>query len=147
MSSDSTRRKFLGTAAGAAAFTIVPRHVVARSGEVPPSDKITLAYIGTGTQGLRELMPMLASSEIRVVSVCDACKNPSGYRDWSRDSLLRDIRRGLNKPDWRAGSEGVIPGGRDVGPGERPQHADHRQVHSKGAPSEGDEGQRNPRDR
>ena len=40
---------------------------------------------------------------------------PSGYRDWSRDGLLRDIRRGLNKPDWRAGSEGVIPGGRDVG--------------------------------
>ncbi len=115
MSSDSNRRKFLGTAAGAAAFTILPRHVVARSGEVPPSDKVTLAYIGTGTQGLRELMPMLASPEIQVVSVCDPCKNPSGYRDWSRDSLLKDIRRGLNKPDWRAGGEGIVPGGRDVG--------------------------------
>src|SRR5665811_2441941 len=45
MSSDSNRRKFLGTAAGAAAFTILPRHLLARSGEVPPSDKITLAYI------------------------------------------------------------------------------------------------------
>ena len=58
---------------------------------------------------------MLASPEIQVVSVCDPCKNPSGYRDWSRDSLLKDIRRGLNKPDWRAGGEGIIPGGRDVG--------------------------------
>jgi hypothetical protein len=115
MSSDTNRRKFLGSAAGAAAFTILPRHVLARSGEVPPSDKINLAYIGTGTQGLRELMPMLASPEIQVVSVCDPCKNPSGYRDWSRDSLLKDIRRGLNKPNWRAGGEGVVPGGRDVG--------------------------------
>ena len=116
MSSDSNRRKFLGTVAGTAAFTILPRHVLARSGEVPPSDKITLAYIGTGTQGLRELMPMLASPEIQVVSVCDPCKNPTGYRDWSRDSLLKDIRRGLNKPDWRAGGEGIVPGGRDVRP-------------------------------
>ena len=115
MSSDTNRRKFLGSAAGAAAFTILPRHVLARSGEVPPSDKINLAYIGTGTQGLRELLPMLASPEIQVVSVCDPCRNPSGYRDWSRDGLLKDIRRGLNKPNWRAGGEGVIPGGRDVG--------------------------------
>src|ERR1019366_6664693 len=115
MPSDSNRRKFLGTAAGVAAFTILPRHVLARSGEVPPSDKITLAYIGTGTQGLRELMPMLASPEIQVDSVCDPCKNATGYRDWSRDSLLRDIRRGLNKLDWRSGVKGTVPGGRDVG--------------------------------
>ena len=115
MSSDSNRRKFLGTAAGAAAFTILPRHVVARSGEIPPSDKITLAHIGTGTEGLRELLPLLAAPEIQVVAVCDPCKYPTGYRDWSRDGLLRDIRRALNKPDWRAGGEGTIPGGRDVG--------------------------------
>jgi Oxidoreductase family, NAD-binding Rossmann fold/Oxidoreductase family, C-terminal alpha/beta domain len=115
MSNHSNRRKFLGTAAGAAAFTILPRRLLARSGEVPPSDKITLAYIGTGTQGLRELLPLLAAPEIRVVSVCDPCKLAVGYRDWSRDSLLREIRRALNKPDWRAGTEGTIPGGRDAG--------------------------------
>src|ERR1017187_6231496 len=115
MSSDSNRRKFLGTAAGAAAFTILPRHVVAGSGGIPPSDKITLAHIGTGTEGLRELLPLLAAPEIQVVAVCDPCKYPTGYRDWSRDGLLRDIRRALSKPDWRAGGEGTIPGGRDVG--------------------------------
>src|ERR1017187_6764794 len=71
MSNNSNRRKFLGTAAGAAAFTILPRRLLARSPEVPPSDKITLAYIGTGTQGLRELLPLLAAPEIQVVSVCD----------------------------------------------------------------------------
>ncbi len=51
MTSDPNRRKFLGTAAGAAAFTIVPRHVLGGPGFVAPSDKITLAYIGTGTAG------------------------------------------------------------------------------------------------
>ena len=115
MSSDSNRRKFLGTAAGAAAFTILPRHVVARSGEVPPSDKITLAHIGTGTEGLRELPQLLGAPEIQVVAVCDPCKGATGYRDWSRDGLLRDIRRAVNKPDWRAGSESTVPGGRDAG--------------------------------
>jgi hypothetical protein len=114
MSNHSNRRKFLGTAAGTAAFTILPRRLLARSGEVPPSDKITLAYIGTGTQGLRELLPLLAAPEIRVVSVCDPCKHALGYRDWARDSLLREIRRALNKPDWRTGTEGTIPGGRDA---------------------------------
>src|ERR1035438_2403754 len=115
MSNHSNRRKFLATAAGAAAFTILPRRLLARSSEVPPSDKITVAYIGTGTQGLRELLPMLAAPEIRVVSVCDPSKHALGYRDWARDSLLREIRHALNKPDWRAGSEGIIPGGRDAG--------------------------------
>ena len=114
MSNHSNRRKFLGTTAGAAVFTILPRRLLARSPEVPPSDKITLAYIGTGTQGLRELLPLLAAPEIRVVSVCDPSKHALGYRDWARDSLLREIRRALNKPDWRAGTEGTIPGGRDA---------------------------------
>ena len=80
----------------------------------PPSDKITLAYIGTGTQGLREMLKLLAIPEIQIVAVCDPCKDAVGYRDWARDSLLKSIRNALGKPDWRAGSEGVIPGGRDV---------------------------------
>ncbi len=115
MSSESNRRKFLGTAAGVAAFTIVPRHVLGGPGVVPPSDKITMAHIGTGTEGLREIQPLLAAPEIQIVAVCDPCKFAAGYRDWSKDGLLRDLRRTLGKPDWRVGTEAVIPGGRDVG--------------------------------
>ena len=114
MTSVMNRRKFLGTAAASAAFTIVPRHVLGGPGVVAPSDKITLAHIGTGTQGLREMLPLLAIPDIQIVSVCDPSKDAVGYRDWSRDSLLNSIRRTLGKQDWRAGSEGVIPGGRDV---------------------------------
>lgn len=112
MKSLMNRRTFLGSAAGAG-LTILPRHVLGGPGVVPPSDKITLAYIGTGTQGLREMLRLLAIPEIQIVSVCDPSKNAIGYRDWSKDSLRKNIQNALGKPDWSAG-QGVIPGGRDV---------------------------------
>src|SRR5512142_1411551 len=111
MTSDQNRRKFLGTAAGAAAFTLVPRHVLGGPGFVAPSDKITLAYIGTGTQGLREMMWLLPVPDIQIVSVCDPNKDAVGYRDWSKEGLLGTIRRTLDQPDWKAGRDGAIPGG------------------------------------
>ncbi|MGE5297130.1 MAG: twin-arginine translocation signal domain-containing protein, partial [Solirubrobacterales bacterium] len=44
------RRQFLGSAAAVAAFTIVPRHVLAGSGTTPPSEKLNIACIGIGGQ-------------------------------------------------------------------------------------------------
>jgi predicted dehydrogenase len=102
-----TRRTLLGVTA----FSIVPRHVLGGQAYVPPSDVVTLAIIGTGTQGLREMPPLLASPKIRIVAVCDPCRDPSGYRDWSRTGLLQSLRTALAKPDWRSGTEDVIPGG------------------------------------
>jgi predicted dehydrogenase len=104
----------VGTAAATAAFTIVPRHVLGGPGVVAPSDKITVGYIGVGTQGLREMPGLLALPEIQIVAVCDPSKEAVGYRDWSADSLLNGIRRALGKPDWKPGGDGVIPGGRDA---------------------------------
>src|SRR5262245_43104858 len=114
MNSDKSRRSFLGSATATAAFTIVPRHVLGGPGVVAPSDKIALAYIGVGTQGLREMMPLLAVPEIQIVSVCDPSKEAVGYRDWSRDGLQNSIRKVLGKPDWKAGGDGAIPGGTDA---------------------------------
>ncbi|MBI5280143.1 MAG: Gfo/Idh/MocA family oxidoreductase [Candidatus Solibacter usitatus] len=105
------RREFL---AASAAFTIVPRHVLGGPSFVAPSDKITLAYIGTGTQGLREMMGLLQIPDIQIVSVCDPSQHATGYRDWSPTGILQSIRRTLNKPDWRPGSESTIPGGREA---------------------------------
>ena len=113
MTLDRDRRRFLSTTAAAAAFTIVPRHVLGGQGITAPSDKINLAYIGVGTQGLRELLPLLAAPEIQVVSVCDPSKDAVAYRDWSQEGLLNGIRRVLGKPEWSAGA-GRIPGGREV---------------------------------
>src|SRR5690554_1716352 len=45
------RRDFLGKAAtGAAAVTIIPRHVLGGQGYVAANDRINLGYIGTGKQ-------------------------------------------------------------------------------------------------
>lgn len=50
------RRKFVGTAVASGVITIVPRHVLGGTKYVAPNDKITLAHIGMGTQGFRELL-------------------------------------------------------------------------------------------
>lgn len=111
--SDPDRRKFLGTAAGVAAFTILPRHVLGGPGYVAPSDKVTLAYIGVGTEGIREMLPLLNVPELQIVAVCDPNQHAAGYRDWSASGILNSVRKTLGKSDWWAGGEGIIPGGRD----------------------------------
>ena len=83
-------------------FTIVPRHVLGGPGVVPPSDKITLAHIGTGTEGLREMPRLIAIPEIQIVAVCDPSKYAIGYRDWAMDDLLNVLRA----DPWKAGLEG-----------------------------------------
>ena len=109
------RRRFLERAAGtAAAFTILPRHVLGGPQFVAPSDKVTLAYIGLGTQGIRELLDLLPSNDIQVVAVCDPNKDSNDYVDWSKNGLRDGIRKSLDKPGWREGADG-IPGGREVG--------------------------------
>jgi hypothetical protein len=112
MKAAMNRRKFLGGAAAAAAFTIVPRHVLGGAGNVAPSEKITFAQIGCGTQGLREMTGLLAMPEVQIVAVCDPEKDGVNYLDWSRDGLRQEIARALGKSEWRKGEP--IPGGRDV---------------------------------
>ena len=72
-------------ASTALAFTIVPRHVLGGTDQIAPSDKITLAYIGVGTQGLREMLPLLRTPELQIIAVCDPNKVATGYRDWGRE--------------------------------------------------------------
>ena len=95
-----TRRKFLQAGGAAAtAFSIVPRHVLGGPGFVPPSEKITVAYIGCGTQGLREMLRMIAMPEVQIVAVCDPVKDGDEYVDFTRDGLRTVIANALGKPD------------------------------------------------
>jgi len=115
MASDMNRREFLGTAAAsAAAFTIVPRHVLGGPGYTAPSDKITFALIGCGTQGLMEMLDMLETPEIQMVAVCDPNRDTTDYVEWGKDSIRGGIAEWLKNPDWRK-TAGGCPGGRDVG--------------------------------
>lgn len=108
------RRSFLKSAGvSAAAFNILPGHVLGASGAVAPNSKLTMALIGCGTQGLREMAGLLATPEVQIVAVCDPNKDSDDYVDWSRDGLRKGIAKAIGKPDWRSGQ--AIPGGRDVG--------------------------------
>ncbi|MFI5379626.1 MAG: Gfo/Idh/MocA family protein [Tepidisphaerales bacterium] len=108
------RRRFLAASTAVAAVTIVPRHVLGGAGNVPPSEKLTMALIGCGTQGLTELVRMLPIPEIQLVAVCDPNKDSEDYVEWGKGSVRRTIAAGLGKPQWRENTKGA-PGGRDVG--------------------------------
>ncbi|MCB0283904.1 MAG: Gfo/Idh/MocA family oxidoreductase [Calditrichaeota bacterium] len=110
-----SRRKFIQTTAVAAAtFSIVPRHVLGGPGYIPPSDKITIANIGCGTQGLREMTQLLQHPEVQVVAVCDPNKFTTNYLDWTPTDIRDKIRETIEDPTWGAHCTGV-PGGRDIG--------------------------------
>jgi predicted dehydrogenase len=78
-----TRRKLLGASLAAAACTIVPRHVLGGAGHVAPSEKTTIAGIGTGGQGLQDLIALQQYPEIQVVAVCDVNRESGGYVSWN----------------------------------------------------------------
>ncbi len=109
------RRKFIGSAATASlAFSIVPRHVLGGPDFIPPSDKLTIGYIGCGTQGLREMTGLISNPKVQIVSVCDPNKMSTDYIDWSANGIRNSIREALGDEQWGEGLKG-IPGGRDVG--------------------------------
>lgn len=109
-----TRRTFMETSATAAGLAIVPRHVLGGPGYVAPSDKITVAYIGTGTQGIRVLLDFLRHQNIQVVSVCDANRSSQDYPEWSKNEVRDKIRMFLEEPSWGEGNSGCRAG-REVG--------------------------------
>ncbi|HKL33000.1 MAG TPA: Gfo/Idh/MocA family oxidoreductase, partial [Tangfeifania sp.] len=66
------RRNFIGkAAAGAAAVTIIPRHVMGGKGFVAASDRINLGYIGTGKQIYTLLNSIGAVKETVAVAASD----------------------------------------------------------------------------
>jgi predicted dehydrogenase len=78
-----SRRTFLGGTFVATALTIVPRHVLGGQGHVPPSEKTTIAGIGTGGQGLQDLVALQQYPEVQVVAVCDVNRESGGYVSWN----------------------------------------------------------------
>jgi len=112
MKTNINRRTFLRSVAASTAFTIVPREVLGGNGYVAPSDKITLAYIGMGTQGFRELGSLLDTPEIQIIAVCDPNRDSNDYVEWGKHSVRNRIRDYLGDATWREGVGGC-PGGRE----------------------------------
>ena len=82
----TTRRSFLKSAlalSGAAvAFpTIIPSTVLGRNGKVAPSNRVCMAFIGTGNQGTGDMSNFLRDRRVQVVAVCDVNRESDGYWD------------------------------------------------------------------
>src|SRR5271167_1575851 len=89
-----SRRKFLGqTAAAAAGLTIVPRRVLGGVGYVPPSDKVNIAFIGVGAQGLRVMVHFLRQADVQGVAVCDVNKRAANYPQWRSQEFCMSVRK------------------------------------------------------
>ena len=67
-----SRRQFIGTTAMASSFLLVPRHVVAGSGEDAPSAKLNIAGIGIGGMGANNLINLASQN---IVALCDVDLN------------------------------------------------------------------------
>jgi predicted dehydrogenase len=89
-----SRRKFLGqTAAAAIGFSIVPRRVLGGAGYVPPSDKVNIAFIGVGSQGLRVMLHFLREPDVQGVAVCDPNKVSASYPQWDTHEFCNSVRK------------------------------------------------------
>ncbi len=100
-----TRREF----AAAAAFTIVPRNALGR-GQTAPSDKVTIASMGMGRQGMAVTMELLAKPDVQVVAVCDCNRGSKDYAEYGDNDLLNTARRLLGKGYEKWGEDLASPG-------------------------------------
>lgn len=83
----ATRRKFIvDSAAAAAAFSILPRHVFGR-GFVPPSDTLNIASVGIGGMGRGNLINVASQN---IVALCDV---DWGYANKALDGLDASMER------------------------------------------------------
>jgi len=91
--SSVSRRKFLKqTAAATMGLCIVPRRVLGGPGYVPPSDKINIAFIGVGAQGLRVMLHFLREPDVQGVAVCDVVKSADNYPQWDTHEFCKHVQ-------------------------------------------------------
>ena len=102
-----TRRGFVSAAT---AFMIVPRHVLGGRGYVPPSDRVTLASMGMGRQGMAVTMELLARPDVQVVAVCDCNKGSKNYAEYGDNDLLNSARKLLGPGYQNWGADLASPG-------------------------------------
>jgi predicted dehydrogenase len=88
-----SRRKFLAqTGSAALGFSIVPRYVLGGPGYVPPSDKVNIAFIGVGSQGLRVMLRFLRQPDVQGIAVCDPNKTSANYPQWDTHEFCKSVR-------------------------------------------------------
>src|SRR5881397_1062214 len=90
-----SRRRFVRDATTAAAFTIVPRHVLGR-GFVAPSDKLNIACIGCGGKGRSDIDGVAGEN---IYALCDVDWNMAldAFQHFPKAKRFKDYRDMLDK--------------------------------------------------
>jgi predicted dehydrogenase len=91
-----SRRDFVGSTAAAAAFTIVPRHVLGGPGYTAPSDKLNIACIGVGGMGKNDVDGVSGEN---VYALCDVDQKAAeeSYRKHLKAKRYTDYREMLSR--------------------------------------------------
>src|SRR5690606_7313716 len=91
-----SRRDFVGSSAAAAAFTIVPRHVLGGPGFVAPSDKLNIACIGVGGMGKNDVDGVSGEN---VYALCDVDRKAAeeSFRNHPKAKRYTDYREMLDR--------------------------------------------------
>lgn len=95
----SSRRNFIKkTSLAAAAFTIVPRHVLGK-GYRAPSDTLYIAGIGVGGKGYSDLAECAKSNAVKIIALCDVDDRRAkrAREDWSDATYYKDYRKMLEQ--------------------------------------------------
>ncbi|KXU35434.1 oxidoreductase [Cephaloticoccus primus] len=96
----TSRRKFIKSAStAAAAFTIVPRHVLGGTGFTAPSEKLAIASIGVGGQGGHDAANFSKSGKAEITHLCDVDSNrmASAAKLYPKAKRYKDFREMLDK--------------------------------------------------
>ena len=96
MSEKISRRKFLGSAAAAATFTILPSGVLGGAGVTSANEKLNIAAVGIGGMGKRNLK---ACENENIVALCDVDDEFAGpiFDLYPKAKRYRDFRKMLEK--------------------------------------------------
>ena len=90
-----TRREFIGSSAAAAAvFTIGSGCSMGRLIRPTPSNKINVAFIGTGGQGCGNIKDILRHQDVQVIAVCDV-NEESDYTRFYYDDPTAGLKPAL----------------------------------------------------
>lgn len=87
-----SRRHFLASAGTAAAFTIVPRHVLGGAGFTAPSDKLNIACIGVGGRGGAQVGGCSGENLVALVDV-DEARAGANFNKFPAAKKYKDFRK------------------------------------------------------
>jgi predicted dehydrogenase len=79
-------------------------------GFVPPSDKVNIAFVGVGAQGLRVMLHFLKEADVQGVAVCDVNKSGANYPQWDTHEFCKSVQKLLDVDsgwDWLSPDEPI----------------------------------------